>query len=266
VLLAGGYNGDYLATAELYDPATSSFAPTGTMTMGRSGHIAILLNDGRVLLAGGVGAGWSFLETAEIYDPQTGTFAATGQMMMPRESHTATLLPSGEVLVTGGHTGRRAAMKIYDSAELYNPVTGQFRLTGPMMVPRHKHDATLLADGRVFISGGADERDAQGVYRSTEIFDPATGSFTLAGDMHNGRYKHTGASLLLPNGNVLLLGGAPRAEIYDPQSGMFREIDGTLGKSWLFATTTVLANGDILLAGGYGSGVAVGAQAWVLKL
>jgi hypothetical protein len=186
-------------------------------------------------------------------------------MMMPRESHTATRLPNGEVLVAGGHTGRRAAMTIYDGAELYDPTTEQFRLTGQMVVPRHKHDATLLADGRIFISGGSDERDEQGVYRSTEIFDPATESFTLVGEMHNGRYKHTGTSLLLPSGKVLLLGGATIAEIYDPQSSTFQEIAGGLGKAWLFATATILPSGEILLVGGYGSGVAVGAQAWVLK-
>ena len=75
VLIAGGYNNDYLASAELYDPATAKFTPTGQMTMPRSEHIALLLNNGKVLLAGGVGVGYSFLAGAELYDPYSNGLA-----------------------------------------------------------------------------------------------------------------------------------------------------------------------------------------------
>ncbi len=266
VLLAGGLNGEYLASAELYDPTTGLFTPTGSMTEGRSGHVALLLSNGQVLLAGGTGVGWSFLASAELYDPASGTFTPTGSMGSPRESHTATLLPSGEVLIAGGHQGRRSAITIFDSAELYSPDQGTFRATAPMTVARHKHDATLLADGRVLISGGSDERDGEGAYRSTEIFDPATGSFAASGPMQAARYKHTGTSVLLPDGQVLLVGGAASVERFDPQSGTSRTVEAGIGTTRLFATTTLLPSGQILVAGGYGTGVAASPQAWLLTL
>lgn len=266
VLLAGGFNGDYLASAEIYDPITDSFTSTGSMAMARSGHVAVLLNSGNVLLTGGTGQGWTFLATSELYDPESGSFSTTGNMMMPRESHTATRLNNGEILIAGGHQGRRSSITIYDSAEIYNPISGTFTLTGGMIVQRHKHDATLLADGRVLISGGADERDAQGAYISTEIFDPETSTFTPSANMHNARYKHTGTSILLENGQVLLVGGASAAEIYDPRSETFREAADSVGTARFFATVTLLPNDEMLLAGGYGTDIAADRQAWVLEL
>ena len=178
VLIAGGYNGNYLASAELYDPAAGTFTSTSRMVTARNGHVAILLPNGKVLLAGGVGVGWTFLADAELYDPATNTFTATGNMLAARESHTATLLANGRVLIAGGHRGRRAAITIYSSAEIYDPATGRFSVTGDMTRIRHKHEAVLLADGRVLIIGGADERDGRPAYTSAEIYNPARGTFT----------------------------------------------------------------------------------------
>ena len=95
--------------AELYDPATGTFSPTGSLAEVRGGKTATLLPDGRVLIAGGYNcadAGQDGLwASAELYDPATGTFSPTGSMSEPREFHTATLLPDGRVLITGGITG-----------------------------------------------------------------------------------------------------------------------------------------------------------------
>ena len=203
VLISGGYNGDYLNSAEVYDPATNRFASVGRMVTARSGHVATLLNDGKVLLVGGVGMGWTFLSDAELFDPQTNTFTATGGMMTARESHTATLLKDGKVLITGGHQGRRSAITIYTSAEIYNPKTRTFTAAGDLTVKRHKHDATLLADGRVLIVGGSDERDGDGAYRNAEVFNPTNGTFTaVKNNMNAARYKLQGTAILLKNGKV----------------------------------------------------------------
>ena len=83
-------------------------------------------------------------------------------MTVPRESHTATLLKNGKVLITGGHKDRHADIMIYSSAELYDPLLNTFTVTGNMTIRRHKHDATLLNDGKVLITGGSDERDELG--------------------------------------------------------------------------------------------------------
>jgi hypothetical protein len=104
VLLCGGTAtgevGGVLSSAELYDPAARTFAPTGSMTVPRAGQTITMLRDGRVLLTGGVqNAGFrSELSSAEIYDPAAGTFGVTGSMSVPREGHTATMLRDGSVL------------------------------------------------------------------------------------------------------------------------------------------------------------------------
>jgi hypothetical protein len=267
VLIAGGYNGSYLASAEVYDPTTRTFTPTGSMVTARSGHIAMLLNSGKVLLAGGVGTDWTFLADAELFDPETNTFTATGGMTTARESHTATLLRDGRVLITGGHKGRHSAITIYSSAEIYNPASGAFSSTGNLTVRRHKHDAALLADGRVLIIGGSDERDGRGgsAYRNAEIFNPATGIFTAVGGMNAARYKLQGTTILLKNGKILIAGGANRAEVFDPATNTFSFADGNMGTMRLFATATLLGNGQVLITGGYDNSNAVGSNAWIYK-
>jgi hypothetical protein len=265
VLIAGGFDGAYLASAEIYDPATGLFTPTAPMATARSGHIAVLLNNGKILLAGGTGEGWTFLAGAELYDPTSGLFSTIADMTMPRESHTATLLKNGEVLITGGHRGRGADITIYDGAELYDPSSEDFRATGSMAVKRHKHDATLLPDGRVFVSGGSDERDSEGAYHSTEIYDPATGKFSPAGMMIAARYKHTGTSIALQNGLVVLVGGATHAETFDENDRTFHPLPGWTGVERLFATSTLLSDGGILFVGGYGPDISAAKDAWLLS-
>ncbi len=265
VLLAGGYDarGTALASAEIFDPSAGTFAATGTMRSARAGQVAVRLADGRVLLAGGVGPGWTFLASAELYDPSTGTFAATGSMGVPRESHAAARLADGGVLVAGGHRGRRTDVELYTSLEIYDPSVGAFAPAGEMTVRRHKHDAILLADGRVLISGGTDEQDFAGRYPSAEIFDPRTGRARRIADMRVPRYKHQGTSVRLPDGRVLLAGGADRAEIFDPGTESFQLVEGEARMAGQFCATAPLANGGVLITGGYGEHQGPQAAAWL---
>ena len=265
VLIAGGYNGEYLASAELYDPAARTFGPTNAMHTARSGHVAVLLSNGKVLLAGGVGVGWTFLRDAELYDPATNSFTTTGEMLAARESHTATLLANGKVLIAGGHKDRRAAMTIYSSAEIYDPATGRFSATGDMTRVRHKHGAVLLGDGRVLIVGGADKRDGRPAYSSAEIYNPSTGTFSATADMNSPRYKLQDTVVLLSNGQVLIAGGANRAEVFDPAKNRFSYVSGDMGASHQFATATRLRNGQVLITGGYHGENQVSAQAWLFR-
>ena len=265
VLIAGGYNGDYLTSAELYDPATGKFTPTGQLTMPREGHTAVLLSDGRVLLAGGVGTGYSFLASAELYDPATGKFTATANLTMPREGHTATLLSDGKVLITGGHKDRREAMTVYASAEVYDTAKGVFTATGNLTIPRHKHAAALLPDGKVLIVGGSDKRDWEGKYDSAELYDPATGAFKSIGHMQQARYKIVNAIVALKDGRVLIAGGAERAEIYDPATGVFRAVGGQFDTSRFFASATLLDDGRVLITGGYNDHGKASEKVWTYQ-
>ncbi|OGN85993.1 MAG: hypothetical protein A2X23_06310 [Chloroflexi bacterium GWC2_73_18] len=187
VLITGGHpaawsaTGPFIASAELYDPTTGTFSPTGSMTVGRESHAATLLADGRVLITGGVTNTAPSLASAELYDPTTGTFSPTGSLATARDLHTATLLSGGRVLVAGGLARGRAYAddpQFLALAELYDPA-GSFSATGPMTERRARQMATLLADGRVLVTGGSGDFAAP--LASAELFDPATGTFSPAG-------------------------------------------------------------------------------------
>jgi hypothetical protein len=263
VLIAGGFNGDYLASCEIFDPRTRQFTPAGELAVARSGHAAVLLRNGKVLLAGGVGTGWSFLRSAEIYEPSTGTSRPTGDMSAARESHTATLLNDGRVFVAGGHEGRRPRITLHAAGEIYDPAKGAFTAAGTMSIPRHKHDAVLLPDGQVLVTGGSDARDGEGKYDSAEVFDPKTVAFQRVRASHLPRFKHQGTSLLLRNQKVVVLGGAAQAELYDPASGRFLPVAGRFDEPRFFAAATLLRGGNALITGGYTEDQRVTARAWV---
>jgi len=265
VLIAGGYGegGVTLADVELFDPATHSFTRAGSLLAARAGHVAVLLKNGQVLVAGGVGPGWIFLASAEVYDPVTGRFLPAGNMTMPRESHAAARLLDGRVFIVGGHNGQRRNLTVLAAAEIYDPVGASFVRAGAMRIPRHKHDVVLLPSGQVLITGGTDERDARGVLNSTEIFSPDTGKFVDGPVMKLGRYKHPGASVLLPGGLVLIAGGAPQAEIYDPARRSFELVPGRPQMAGHFSAVAMLRGGGALITGGYRNATVPQSSAWL---
>jgi Galactose oxidase, central domain/Kelch motif len=313
VLIAGGLaaNGEYLSSAELFDPATNRFQPTGSMTIPRAGHIAIRLPDGRVLIAGG-SAGRRFengrwqgdlqasaefydpktgrfapaaarlteprdhptvtdlpggavliaggegpdaeiLRTAEVFDPKREAFSRVGDMTVPRAADAAAPLGDGRVLVVGGVTGGHYPNeKITASAEIYDPASRSFSSTGGMAVARYKLGAVCLADGRVLVAGGSDNRAWEGRYSSAEIYDPETGRFTEIGSMHEARFKLGDSLVRLAGGPVLIGGGAADAELFEPAADSFRLIPGSVDDCRFFSRATQLADGRVLLTGGYG--------------
>jgi HYR domain-containing protein/galactose oxidase-like protein len=257
VLVTGGFGGQGLsnpiADAELYDPQTATFTPTGSMIVPRFGHTATLLSNGRVLITGGLtGAFLTPVDSAELYDPISGTFSLTGSMSIVRSAHTAALLGNGKVLIAGGDTG--AYTPDTATAELYDPSTGIFSPTGTMGIPRSVHSATRLLDGRVLIVGGfkADATPAT----EAEIYDPQTGTFAPTGRLLTAREGHT--ATLLSDGNVLVAGGVTvigqylqlaSGELYDAATGTFTPV-GDMSTARAGHTATLLSNGKVLVAGG----------------
>ena len=159
VLIAGGQYiipnfGGGQSPAELYDPSAGTFTlTTGDLTTPRSLHTATLLNDGTVLIAGGVNS--YSLAGAEVYDPTTDTFAATGSLGTPSYTHTATLLNNGKVLIAGGFDDcpSPCTNTYLSRVEMYDPVTRAFVLTGSLSLARGNHSASILNNGTVLDSG-----------------------------------------------------------------------------------------------------------------
>ncbi len=212
VLVVGGDNGagEGLATAELFDPTSGSFTATGSIVtvIGSESQTAILLANGKVLVAGGLAFLFAPLSTAQMYDPLTGAFIATGSMATERTFHTATLLPSGKVFFDGGKDSQAESIA---TAELFDPGSGSFTSAGSMGAPRDSHTATLLPSGEVLVAGGVehvtcgDECGINDTLWTTELFNPAQLNFTGAGSLGTARAHHT--ATLLQNGEVLVVGG-----------------------------------------------------------
>src|SRR5689334_17614778 len=127
-----------------------AFSYTGSLSTARTAYTATLLQNGKVLVAGGQDAG-GVLASAELYDPATGSWSATGSLHTGRKWHTATLLPNGKVLIAAGFDNN-ANFNGLVSAELYDPTTGQWTLTGNLSGGRYSHTATLLSNGKVLVA------------------------------------------------------------------------------------------------------------------
>ncbi|WP_375768069.1 FG-GAP-like repeat-containing protein [Archangium gephyra] len=225
---------------------TGGWTLTGSMALPRLLHTANLLDDGRVLVAGG------FNTTSEVYDPTTGTWSRTGDTLGSHRGHTSTKLKDGRVLIAGG-----GVCPITNAtAELYVPALGKWRPAGQLNEQRYHHAAVLLPNGKVLVMGGGTSEYGGDVLASAELFDPATGIWMYTGRMGSARRYHT--ATLLPDGKVLIAGGSDAsgnqlvsAELYDPATGSFSPVGG-MGFGRRHHTATLLPNGKVLVAGGDG--------------
>lgn len=256
ILITGGITGPE-NFAELYDPATGTFVPTGKpnlSALSRTHHTATLLPNGKVLIVGS----WSTdpSTASELYDPDAGKFTPTKNQASLRLGHTATLLANGKVLIVGGTFGPQSS-----SAEIYDPTTDSFSFTGSLHNPRYNHTAVLLSNNKVLIVGReVTISPGIGLVGIEEIYDPVTGKFTEI--EHNLMPKYSGyysgyTTTLLQNGMVLLTGGRDyatnnRAELYDPINNNF-VFAGTLKVGRSGHTATLLQNNQVLIVGGGGS-------------
>lgn len=233
--------------------ADATWVATGSLNLARAGHAATLLSDGKVLVAGGAGT------SAELYDPATGKWTLTGTLGVPRSDPAATLLNNGQVLVVGGDRGESSAQSLglLGTCELYDPATGTWSKTGSLNTPRDGFTATALPNGEVLVAGGDD--DADNALDSAEIYDPIKGTWRYTGSFGGARFFH--AATRLADGKVLIVGGSNDdtilsaiggATVYDPVTGTWSGVGG-LYTPRAQSTATLLANGDVLVAGGFES-------------
>lgn len=206
VLLAG------MGGAEVYDPESDSWTRTGDMLTPRYNHVATLLLDGRVLVAGGDEEPDSEIHTAELYDSATGSWSATGDVGVPR-SHGGVLLPDGRVLDMGAPYGGPQL------GDLYDPDTGQWSPVDIDIVlsERYLGDPVLLLDGTVLFIAS----------RETVVYDTSDGSWARVASMVEARVSKT--PTLLIDGRVLVSGGHEPG-VNDPVVYSSAELYGPTGQ------------------------------------
>jgi hypothetical protein len=240
VLVTGGVSGgDSTNGAELYDPATGDWSPAAPMQTLRSNHAAVLLNDGRVLVAGGLKNGTP-PTTAEIYNPATNTWTTTGSTVNSYRNPVAIRLQDGRVLLVGG-VGYDGYSETYDpltgkwtrnqmqatrtgasgarlrdgrvlvqggtgndksSSELFDPRTNTWTATGHAHADHSGATMVSLPDGRAVLAGGTDNFQADD---QVEIYDDATGTWSLIEPLAAARYHH--AAVVLGDGSMLAIAG-----------------------------------------------------------
>ena len=236
VLVVGGQDRNFkpMASAERYDPETATWKPTGSMSAPRRDHSTVLLPDGRVLAIGGVDVDLQALSSAEVYDPQTGTWSPAASMAVARRGHASLLLGDGGVLVFGG---RQIATSLLDSdslqmVETFDPASGVWSNVSNMKSGHIGLEAVVLGDGRVLVTGGL----------------TTTGAETASAIQSDSSGDDAGTT-----------GRSPRTslpEVYNPIAGEWLEsgfVRGTMSH-----TLTVLRDGLVVQAGGFGGTAATG--------
>jgi len=261
VLLAGGtdntvsLSGSHptLASAEVYDEMSGTFVATTPMGSARLGHSVTMLNNGKILVAGGHNAFTQRpMPSAELYDIKTASFSFTGGMNSARLGHAAVLLNNGKVFVSGGSN---VDFSVMDLAELYDPSTEQFTPTASLNDARVGHTATLLKDGTILVAGGAND---SGILSSAELYNADASANLVVGSMSIPRQYAT--ATLLKNGKVLIAGGAVNtatcagcatdtAELYDPATKTFTST-ASMHSNRRGHSATALPDGRVLIAGG----------------
>jgi N-acetylneuraminic acid mutarotase len=239
--------------AELFDPQTGTWSPTGWMTAFTNGPL-VRLRSGGALAMGGID--WVLVQprsNAERYDEDAGQWSATGPLLAERVGHFA-IAVGDEVLVVGGSSKDFGKAPQLATAEVYNPTTGLFRAVGSMNEARWYPACVVLKDGRV-LAAGSGESDG----RTAEIYDPASETWTPTGSMAQPRYQ--GSLSLLNDGRVLAAGGGTSiggtktfdlssAETFDPTTGTWSSA-GVMPDSRRLHTAVTLPSGEVLVVGGF---------------
>lgn len=122
----------------------------------RFGHTATKLQDGRVLITGGLnGSSTSSLDGAELYDPASNTWASAASMSVARHNHAAVLLNDGRVMIAGGSRLNNGVTVFLNTTEYYNPSADTWSSGPTMSVARDLLTATVNPfGGNVYLVGG----------------------------------------------------------------------------------------------------------------
>jgi hypothetical protein len=261
VLITGGGNDpSNLNSAELYRLSDGQCVPLKPMRTARERHSATMLADGRVLITGGTIVQPS--DDSEIFDPSSRTFVEGPRLHARRAAHSATMLEDGRVLIAGGAASLNSVLR---SVEIYDPASNAFNEAPPLLVSRYKHSAVHLPGDRVLLLGGSDERDWDGRRNSVEVYDVSKGRSQFVAPLHRARFKFPMAVALTTQGKIVVGGAGRRVEIYDVAIDQFAVSSGSVEDEWFYATATPLADGRVLIAGGYNGSLYPTNQLWIYQ-
>ncbi len=269
LIVGGGGVSGSLAQCEIFDPATETFTPTGSLNLPREGRNSVLLSDGRVMVIAGrsSAAPCCTVASTEIYNPATGTWSPAapvptsglGTISPGYTNQAIAVLPDGKVLMTGGYDGY--SFNTASAVLRYDPGADAWQVMSPMLTARNQHTATLLSDGRVLIVAGR-VASSIGSFFSTELYNPLTlpsGLSSSGNPLADSRADHT--ATLLPSGKVLIAGGfnydanatavsTSSLELFDPFSSTWSQV-GAMSSPRTDHTATLLPNGRVLIVGGF---------------
>lgn len=268
----GGEKLDTLQSAFVFDPATDSFKKVGNMNYPRHSHTATLMDDGRVLIAGGYNDSfWKSDKTQapfEIFDPAKGQFEKSGSIFRrfksaePRMGHTATAIEGGTgILLTGGN--------YYSGGGLFGLIKPKLKMTvgsevvrgttttkaGGLLAPRHSHSAAATDATHVLLAGGQGGDGAP--VAKLELYDEVTGQFADAGNLAAAR---TGVELATVRGQTLIMGGfdgqkeSAEVEVFDAAGNALSSTKYTLATARNAFATVTLKDGRVMVIGGMTGG------------
>ncbi|MEK2687856.1 Kelch repeat-containing protein [Bdellovibrio sp. GT3] len=208
VLVAGGLSqtsstNTALDSTEIFDPATGLWSAGPALPTPRLFSQATVLNDGRVLVAGGLDGTFARTATTAIYNPASNSWSAGPSIAVPRAGHSSHLLPNGKVIIIGGAAHPTTSAPT-EKTEIFDPATDQWTYGPDMPTAVSEFPSVTLSDNTILILGGLTTAAVTSI-TTVQAYDPSTNSFSTKAPMALGRYQ--AAAAVLPSGNVLLTGG-----------------------------------------------------------
>jgi hypothetical protein len=236
VLVAGGFGITSevpvgpIGSAEIYDPVARTWSPAASLPLARVNHSAMLLANGKVLVAAGLtsadpsGANQILAVDGVVYDPASDQWTPTGNLVTPRFGHTTALLANGKVVLAGGEDINYTALA---DTESYDPATNGWSAGANLLVARARATATMLPSGKILVIGGdvpcpplacPPGPGAMMAGASSELFDPVVNSSAMSANLNQGRFAHS-ATLTL-DGVVVVVGGYGAGAVLPFQSAL----------------------------------------------
>ncbi|MBN4059234.1 hypothetical protein JYT22_01120, partial [Endomicrobium sp. AH-315-J14] len=251
VLVVGGrYSlngpGAFFDGIELFDLTTMTFMAGAPLSVPRAGHSATSLEDGTILVAGGIYSKLGTTYTAESYDPIADAWAPAGVLSRYRGGHAAVRLPDGDVMIFGGD----GVSGVIGSSERYYTDNNTWTGTAGMDTYMPQQTATLLPSGKVLVTRGSHEN-------VHALYDPETDTWQPTEPEGSNSFGKTRGHTteILPSGRVLKTGGwgygspAFAATIYDPAANTWVETDQMKHGRTLHASV-VMPDGRVVVSGG----------------